>query len=128
MHAACPPHLQVLFSPFDVVQGEDTSIQPDLLVAQRSAIGSVSLRGAPLLAVEVLSPSTRSIDLVLKRDRLERSGCPSYWVLDPVARRLLAWELGDGRYVEVADVSGAKRWKAERPYPVEVCPDDITRP
>ncbi|MFL6145973.1 MAG: Uma2 family endonuclease [Pseudonocardiaceae bacterium] len=36
-----------------------------------------------MLAVEVLSPSGRRIDLNLKRAAYQRMGTPSYWVLDP---------------------------------------------
>jgi Uma2 family endonuclease len=36
-----------------------------------------------VLAVEVLSPSGRLIDLNLKRAAYQRMGTPSYWVLDP---------------------------------------------
>ena len=41
------------------------------------------LERAPLLVVEVLSPSTRTVDLVLKRRVLEEAGVPSYWLVDP---------------------------------------------
>lgn len=33
LHAACPPGLEVLFAPLDVVLAEDTKLQPDILVA-----------------------------------------------------------------------------------------------
>jgi hypothetical protein len=56
----------------------------------------------------------------------------SFWVVDPVARpeeaRLIAWELGpDGKYVQVADVAGEKRFDAVLPYPVCVIPADLVR-
>jgi len=40
----------------------------------------------PLLAVEILSPSTRRFDLTVKRSRYESAGVPSYWVVDPTSR------------------------------------------
>src|SRR3954470_13652995 len=67
LHAACPAHLQVLLARFDVVLALNTVVQPDLLVARRSDLTLRDLPTAPLLAVEVLSPSTRLIDLALKR-------------------------------------------------------------
>ena len=39
--------------------------------------------GPPLLALEVLSPSTRRHDLVRKRRLYEREGVREYWVVDP---------------------------------------------
>ena len=83
LRAACPADLEILYAPFDVVLAKDTVIQPDLLVAPRDAYTDRDLPGAPSLAVEVLSPSTRSIDLLLKKDRLRRAGCANYWVVDP---------------------------------------------
>jgi Uma2 family endonuclease len=53
----------------DVVLADDTVLQPDALVARRSDLSERDLPAAPLLAVEVLSPSTRHIDLTLKRSR-----------------------------------------------------------
>lgn len=80
---------------------------------------------APLLAVEVLSPSTRRVDLRLKRDRLEEAACGAYWCLDPVALTLVAWELVDGRFVEVASVAGDEVFEASRPFPVMIRPADL---
>jgi Uma2 family endonuclease len=50
---------------------DDTVLQPDLLVTRRSDTTERNLPVAPLLAIEVLSPSTRLIDLNLKRACLE---------------------------------------------------------
>lgn len=115
---ATPEGLVVLLAPFAVGLGIDTEVQPDLLVAPRSAFTAKDLPGAPLLAVEILSPSTRLIDLNLKKARYEEAGCPSYWVVDPLDLRLIAWELVDGRYVEIADTTDT--FTAERPFPVTV--------
>ena len=125
LHDACPDDLVVLAAPFQVTLSEDTGVQPDLLVAPREAFSDKDLPGAPLLAVEILSPSTRLIDLNLKRARYERAGVSSYWIIDPVEPRLLVWELEDGKYAEVADVSGHAAWTAERPFVVTVVPDEL---
>lgn len=125
LRQACPPDLRVLFAPYAVGLAEDTEIQPDLLVAARTAFTDKDLPEAPLLAVEILSPSTRRTDLVLKRDRLERAGCPSYWVIDPAGPRLTAWQLVDGSYVEVADVGPDDTWSTDLPFPVTVTPRDL---
>ena len=127
LRAACPPELEVLFAPLDVVLAEDTVLEPDLLVARRDQFTESELPGPPLLAVEVLSPSTRRIDLLLKRDRLQAAGCPSYWLVDPDEPSITALELVDGRYVEVARVTGAAAWTASAPFPVTVVPDDLVR-
>lgn len=120
LRQSCPAELVVLMAPFAVALAPDTELQPDLLVARRSDMTPRELPGAPLLAVEVLSPSTRRIDLTLKRSRLESARCPSYWVLDPELVELTAWELLDDAYVEVASVRGDETWTCERPFAVTV--------
>ena len=97
----CPADLEVLVAALDVAFGDDTVLQPDVLVARRSDYAERGLFGTPVLAVEVLSPSTRLIDLTLKRSRYEAAGCPSYWVVDPDLPALTVWELRGGGYVEV---------------------------
>src|SRR5690625_5211642 len=72
LRAGCPDDLEVLYSPFDVVLADDTVLQPDLLVARADAFTNRVLPAAPLLPVEILSPSTRGIDMLLKKDRMER--------------------------------------------------------
>lgn len=113
---------EVLVAPFDVKLADDTVIQPDVLVARYSDMSNRWLAAAPLLAVEVLSPSSRRIDLGRKRPRLERARCPSYWVIDPDVPSLIGWELRDGAYVEVGNVRDDETFHARLPYPVDVTP------
>lgn len=61
------------------------------------------------LAVEVLSPSTRRKDLVLKRSRYEAAGVASYRVLDPEAPSVLALDLVDGHYRTAGQASGDEK-------------------
>lgn len=123
---ACPPELELLFAPFDVALAQDTVMQPDLLVARRTDFTARDLPVAPLLAVEVLSPSTRRVDLTLKFSRFEAAGCQSYWVVDPAGPRVRSWELRDGVYVETADVTGTETFSRDLPFPVEFRPADLT--
>ena len=122
LHDACPSELEVLMAPLDVVLGANTVLQPDVLVARRDDFTERDLPTAPLLAVEVLSPSTRLVDLNLKRARYEAAGCPSYWVVDPDVPSLTAWDLVEGAYVEVASVVGVETFEARLPFPVIVTP------
>jgi Uma2 family endonuclease len=117
-----PPDLWVTVAPFDVVLAPDTVLEPDVLVARRDQLTDRNLPAAPVLAVEVLSPATARVDLTLKRDRYRAAGVPSYWTVDPDAVRLRAWELAGRRYDLVADVTGTRVFRAERPFPVDVIP------
>jgi Uma2 family endonuclease len=125
LFAACPPGLAVLYAPVDVVLADDTVVEPDLLVAPRDAFSDRDLPGPPLLAVEILSPSTRRIDLMLKFSRYEAAGCQAYWVVDPDTPSLIAWELRDGAYVQVAKATGGEAAHLTSPYDVTVVPADL---
>ena len=127
MLTACPPEFEFMFAPLDVVLADDTVLQPDLLVARPRDITSHGLMVAPLLAVEVLSPSTRRIDLTLKRSRYEAAGTASYWIVDPVVRSLRSWDLVDGSYAEIAHVTGDDVFHAIRPFPITIRPSDLGR-
>lgn len=122
---ACHAGLQVFVAPLDVSLADDTVLQPDVLVARTADLGIRDLPAAPVLAVEVLSPSTRHIDLDLKRACYQRAGCPSYWVLDPDGPSLVAWDLVDRAYVEIARVGPDESWSAAQPFPVEIRPADL---
>ena len=124
--AAAPAHLELLMAPFDVALAEDTVVQPDILIAPVDAYTDRDLPGAPLLAVEVLSPSTRGIDQVLKLRRYEQAGTPSCWLVDPDTATLTAYELdSDGHYQSVAEVTGDEAWTATQPFLVTIRPADL---
>ena len=125
LRLASPAHLQVFLAPLDVALADDTIMQPDLLVARREDVTERDVSTAPVLAIEVLSPSTRRIDLTLKRSRLEAAGCESYWVVDPHEPSLTAWQLRNGEYVEVARVVGDETFEPEIPFPLRVRPADL---
>lgn len=119
---ACQPDLRVFVAPLDVVLSDTTVMQPDVLVTRRADLSSRDLPTTPLLAVEVLSPSTRHIDLMLKHARYEAVGCASYWVVDPVYARLTAWSLRDSHYVVAGVVVGDEEYAAEQPFHVTLRP------
>ncbi|MFC9690757.1 Uma2 family endonuclease [Kribbella sp. NPDC056951] len=125
LYAACPQELEVFVAPLDVALGPDTVLQPDLLVARHADVGEKDLPVAPLLAVEVLSPSTRRFDLMLKWSRYQDAGCAAYWVVDPDTPSLIAWELRDGAYVQVAKVTGDETAYLTSPFEVSVVPANL---
>lgn len=125
LSGACPPDLRVFVAPLDVTYAEDTVVQPDVLVVRRSDLGERNLEGDPLLAVEVLSPSTRHLDLAFKRARYEAAGCPSYWVVDPLQPSIVCWELEGGGYREAARATGPETVSLTKPFPVIVSPAEL---
>jgi Uma2 family endonuclease len=63
---------RVYIAPFDVVFGEKTALQPDLLFVSAGRLGIIGpeyVLGAPDLVVEVLSPYRQSYDRVTKLEQ-----------------------------------------------------------
>ena len=119
---ACPPELEVLPAPLDWQPEGRTSFQPDLLVFRAGNPEAKNVTEPLALAVEVLSPSTRRLDLVDKRAKYESAGVASYWVVDPDVPSILAWDLVDGGYQLVGQASGFERLDLTRPFPVTLEP------
>jgi len=122
LRAAVRPDQKVMIAPFDWVVGQDRLFQPDVLVARRADVGPLRLERPPLLAVEVLSPSTRLFDLNVKRHAYAAAGVAAYWIVDPAAPGLVAYRLDGDRpaYVEEASVVGDQPFVATLPCPVTV--------
>jgi Uma2 family endonuclease len=122
---AARPELLVLYAPLDVVLDDATVLQPDIVVAPRTAFTARDLSGPPMLAVEILSPSTRRIDLVLKHDRYRSGGCSAYWVVDPDEPSVRAWRLEGIAYVEMGHAIGNDLLELDHPFPVRIRPSDL---
>jgi Uma2 family endonuclease len=121
LEAACPGHLEVFGAPFAVRLSFNSEVQPDLLVAPFDDFTDKNLPSPPLLAVEVLSPSSGVVDLNKKKRLYERFGVPGYWVIEPTEPNLVVFELDDGgRYQTVAEVTGDKPFEAIAPFPVRI--------
>lgn len=72
----------------------ETVVQPDLLVVcDRSKLDDRGCRGAPDWIVEVISPSTALFDLNAKRDLYQRHGVGEYWIVHPLERWVMVYQL-----------------------------------
>jgi Uma2 family endonuclease len=126
LRAVRPDGFRVFVAPFAVEADDNTEVQPDVLVAMANDITKKNLPKAPLLAVEVLSPSTAIIDLNTKKALYERLGTPSYWVIDPINPTLTVFELDEnGKYQQIAEVAGAKAFEATQPFPIRIVPSEL---
>jgi Uma2 family endonuclease len=76
---------QVINAPIDVQLSETDVVQPDLVVVlnDNRIITTTKVNGPPDLVVEILSPSNREYDQVLKKRLYEQYGVPEYWIVDP---------------------------------------------
>jgi len=98
---------EVFFAPLDLIlTGHDVFV-PDLVVVGDP--GSVSERGierAPLLVVEILSPSTAKVDRGLKAQRYAELGVAHYWLVDPERRALECHRLEQGAFRLLVEARG----------------------
>ncbi|GAA1127959.1 hypothetical protein GCM10009630_27140 [Kribbella jejuensis] len=122
---ACPPHLLVAVGSLDFRPTLNTSLRPDLLVCPRTT--APLLTTPPLLVVEVLSPSTRTTDVVLKRTLYETHRVPSYWLLDPTTEELTVLELTPTGYTCQAVIQSEETYETTRPFPLPLAPATLTR-
>jgi Uma2 family endonuclease len=83
----------------DIVLGSQSVVQPDLFVIPRPASSRVQWRDMPrpLLAVEVLSPTTAARDRGVKLQLYQKAGIPEYWIVDADSRLVERWRPGDTR-------------------------------
>ncbi len=90
---------RVLSAPFDVtLNSEETNsknvLQPDLLVAcdhHETTNSNDRYMGIPSLVIEILSPESRSKDMVKKLNVYMEGGVNEYWVIDPKNRQVLLY-------------------------------------
>ena len=122
---AAGPELDVLPAPYDWVAGPSTLFQPDVLVTRRVDPGPKRLERPPLLVIEVLSPSTRRIDLATKRLAYADAGVADYWLVDPEVPSVTVLELEAGQYAEIATVVGDQAWEAQAPVRTTINPSRL---
>ena len=75
-------------APVDVRLDKDnrTMVQPDVcVVCDLSKIDRAGIYGAPDYVVEVLSPSTKMKDILIKMRKYQNAGVREYWMVDPDA-------------------------------------------
>src|SRR6478672_3745329 len=116
LQAVCPPEMEVLVAPLDWRPDRKTSLQPDVLGLGNRDLTSTAAESM-ILAVEVLSPSSRRKDAIYKRSKYEDEGVASYWVVDPEEPSILALDLVDGRYEIVGQASGDDPVTLDKPFP-----------
>ena len=87
-------------------RGLDTVRIPDVVVMQRDDWQALQEReavidfnlSAPLLVIEVISPSTKNIDYPAKRTEYAARDIPEYWIVDPLEAKVSVLINSDGWY------------------------------
>ena len=123
---ACPADLELFIAPLDWRPDERTSLEPDLLVVAKDRIGEKNIQENPAIVVEVLSPSSRRYDRLLKFGRYAEAGIPQYWIVDPDRPSVEVYDLDDqGAYRLTASAEGDAQVEVVAPLNVTVTPSAL---
>ncbi len=94
-------------APFDVYLDETNVFQPDLIIVLNERLGILTeagAEGAPEFVVEILSPKTRQLDLVNKKQEYARAGVKELWFIDPEPRTMMVHQFDPNGVEEVRQV------------------------
>jgi Uma2 family endonuclease len=97
-------------APFDVYLNEINVFQPDIIIVLNERLGILTeegAEGAPELVVEILSPKTRRLDLVNKKQEYARAGVKELWIIDPEPRTIMIHQFAPDGAEEVRQVDEA---------------------
>jgi Uma2 family endonuclease len=109
-------------SPADISWAPDVLVQPDLfVVAEDESLRSWARIRTLLLAIEVLSPSTKRADRGIKRQAYQQYGVGCYWTVDADEQVVEVWHPGDREPERVMDVL---RWRVRQDAPELAIPLD----
>jgi Uma2 family endonuclease len=100
---------ELAFAPLDVLLGDDTSLQPDLIFvsnARAKIIHEAFIEGAPDLAVEILSTSTAAHDRATKLPIYAAAGVKEVWLNDSQVRTVEVLKLQGKKYFVDAILAG----------------------
>lgn len=75
----------------------DTLVEPDIsVICDQDKLDDKGCRGAPDFIIEVMSPSNRRHDKVIKLNLYQRAGVREYWIVSPEMQTIEVFLLEDG--------------------------------
>lgn len=89
---------KVILSPVDVRLDNDdkTILEPDLvIICDPGKSDGRRINGAPDLVVEVVSPSSRKRDYLIKLNKYWAAGVREYWIIDPEQEKISVYLFAD---------------------------------
>lgn len=71
---------------------DSTYLEPDIIVVcDRDKLDDKGCKGAPDMVIEIVSPSSKKLDYVLKLAEYEKAGVREYWIVDPNKQCILVY-------------------------------------
>ena len=82
----------------------DTMVEPDIsVICDKSKLDKYGWKGAPDMVVEILSPSTRRHDRLVKLGLYQRAGVREYWIVSLEEKTVQVLLLEDGKLLPHED-------------------------
>ena len=124
---------RVLSAPFDVtLNNEETKsknvVQPDLLVTcdhNETTNSKDRYMGIPSLVIEILSPDTRSRDMVKKLNVYLEGGVSEYWVVNPADEQVIQYYFAEKKLEQMAVYRSSDTIKSLRFTGLDIAVADI---
>ena len=89
---------EVYMAPFAVIIQNDIKnyVEPDIcVICDKDKLSDRGCEGAPDWIIEIVSPSSRKTDYIIKNTAYSRAGVREYWIVDPVKERVTVYHYED---------------------------------
>ena len=86
---------EVYPAPFAVFLNEDSRnyVEPDIsVICDRDKLNDKGCSGAPDWIIEIVSPSSRRMDYIIKLFKYRTAGVREYWIIDPEKNRITVYD------------------------------------
>lgn len=95
---------ELFVSPIDIFFNDHSNaVQPDLAFISKEnpnqPLDFEPFHGIPDILVEFLSPGNDKHDRVTKKNLYEKFGVKEYWIIDPITKESIVYQLVEKRYV-----------------------------
>ena len=98
---------KVVVSPVDVRlecdKGDMTVVQPDVIVVcdKNKLENRKNVKGAPDFVLEVMSPSSKKMDMYVKMTKYKENGVREYWIADYENNKIIKYDFENGDNITI---------------------------
>ncbi|MET7254105.1 Uma2 family endonuclease [Dyadobacter fermentans] len=107
---------RIFTAPFDVILEQDFNrLQPDIFFVSNANRDIMQdwIRGVPDLVIEIVSPSSKKLDTVVKKSVYETYGVPECWIVFPEKICIEVYTLVDERYTLLGSYAGEEHVRSQ---------------
>ena len=86
-------------APFAVFLNQDdkTYVEPDIsVICDNGKLDDRGCNGAPDWVIEIVSPSSKRMDYLIKLLKYQKAGVKEYWVVDPERKSIMVYDFAGG--------------------------------